>query len=83
MPIIKNSNDGYDALKIGDFEILFSPSEGNPRYDCVEISIHQGGYYGASASSNMYDEELDAFLENCARFREYRDKNKKTSKPEN
>lgn len=61
---------------IGDFTVDFYKSENEPKYDNIEISIDQMGYYGASARQSFYDEGLDKFLDMCIEYKKHRDENK-------
>lgn len=68
--------EDFKDIKIDDFTVRFRPSPGMPQYDYIEIGICQGGFYGADTETDLNGEKLDQFLEVCARFKEYRDKNK-------
>lgn len=70
----------FKEFKNGDFTIRFYSAEGKPDYDYLEIGISQGGYYGVDTEIDFTHDELDEFLEECLRYKKYRDNNKKSER---
>lgn len=67
----------WKEFRLCDFTLRFTTYDHLPNYNCLNVSIHQGGYYGADTDEDLNGSELDEFLEECARFKEFRDSNRK------
>jgi hypothetical protein len=67
----------WKKFKLNDFVLEFTTYDHLPEYNCLNISIKQGGYYGADTDEDLNGADLDEFLEECARFKKWRDEQKK------
>lgn len=65
-------------FKSGCFEVEFYGAM-NKEHDSLDVDYDEGNGYGCSSgSTSLYDEELDEFLNECARFKAWRDSRKPT-----